>query len=71
MPTNDYQNKPCPICGEMTYTWGIMQGYRRLMFGADDESLSERLFATRETVHARHCDTCSNLQLFVDYEPKS
>ena len=66
MPTNEHQNNPCFLCGKMNYTWGILQGRSRLMFGADSENWSARLFAPREIVRARHCDTCGNLQLFVD-----
>ncbi len=55
-PKNDFQHVPCPICGERDYAFG----YSAPHYG-------QRLIGLRQRiVNARHCQTCGNVQYFLD-----
>ena len=57
----------CPLCGNSEFTWGRMRGHPvfPLKFMWDDAGVLKRCFAGGQTVKARRCDSCGNVQLFA------
>jgi hypothetical protein len=56
----------CPICGERSYSWGIVQAQEYLKYKSDDAGFLEKWTGLGgESVRARKCNSCGNLQLFA------
>ncbi len=54
----------CPLCGGNTFTWGVARGRDWFKFRADNVGFLARNFGG-QTVKARKCDSCGNVQLFA------
>lgn len=67
---NDHQTKlPCPVCGESSYSWGSVAGHYPLKYKDEDVGFWEKHTAFGGArVKVRKCNTCRNLQLFINTE---
>jgi hypothetical protein len=56
----------CPLCGGGKFTWGVAVGKMPLRFKPDNSGwLSKMTVFGGQTVKARRCDACGNIQLFA------
>ena len=57
--------KHCPLCNGSSFTWGMARAGHKISF-VPGESFLERLKVWADKkVEARCCNSCGNLQLFV------
>jgi hypothetical protein len=66
--------RPCPFCGELSFTWGELREYKDITFKEDGSSKFLILYGLNrgDHINARRCNGCGNVQLFtkVPYLPK-
>jgi hypothetical protein len=64
MKSTNKDLSPCPTCGGLRYSWGIL-GAQGLNFTPDDASILRKFFKIGWKLPARRCDDCGNIQLFA------
>ncbi len=57
---------PCPLCHGTLFTWGRLNVGHDVNFLQSDYSMFNRLFNNIPKLRARCCETCGNVQLFVE-----
>jgi predicted nucleic-acid-binding Zn-ribbon protein len=63
MEAGQKADRPCPVCGGDSYSWGSV-GAQGINFTPDDASVLSKLFRVGLKLPARRCNGCGNVQLF-------
>lgn len=56
----------CFYCGGDTFSWGELREQGPVGWKDGTGSWLDRAFTPRETIRARLCNTCGNIQLFAE-----